>query len=926
MWHWVIGGDFVILETVSTFEFPGLLGGGLWDWICTLFQKGLIALTGIVYNLVDLSYQIFLLLAKTNIFKQDDYQMLVSRIYVVLGVVMLFVVAYNFLLLVIDPDKNKNGQSIEKLLKNIVTTFILIILTPSIFSFAFDIQSAILTRNNLIEKFFSSDLITTSNSEGSIADGGRTMAVQTFKAFFSVSSTALGEYNADEYDNYLSEMKNLSSEPLWIRNYDDTNDCDDDGTKENDFVTCAYPGDCSLKEVLCYAESSGDFTLFQAFAGNTIYSVSAEYDVFNNFVNGDNPATIKFDFLVAMISGAYLIYVIISFCFDLGVRVVKLAFYQIIAPFTIACRILPDKESIFKNWMSKTIQTFISVFIRVLIMQLGVYLIRIFVQNSGTMFSEACGNVAIFGCNPVVVLFATAFIILGILTFIKTSAKLICEVFGLEDVGGLGIIDKFTGSVAPALGFGAMLGGGVASAVRNFKHAKEEGGSGFKAFRSAMAGAASGMLAGRNLGRNAQSWSQMTGAIMNAANQTTAARDAREERGFEADQELERINAERRAAGKEELTGLEGYVAGHLAASAHRMNETYFDPGEIQSAIAAGLNKEIEIIQGFDKRNKSLENKVESSFSKVSEQTVAAEYIYEFAERDGFSEFDKLGMDAQRARSMYQAHEELRTVPAIDRRIESERNREINLDRADYMDVQTDTARYEDAVRRAQNSVDRRAYSSDIAYQAALEDARASVDISQYQTQSFNETAYNEAVAQAEMQREENIRILSGMRTIVEGYSKDAISEAVKGAMGGTTVELKNNQNQRIDLSGRVLADNEASVMVDLSDAIKRQLPPSDVQELSTLAADVVTYVHEAFPEGSPEYDPITGDPVMVTNPTTGQQEVKRINVQPDSSIKSAKKLIKSQIVDVQRRARKVNEERTRREIRQNRRGKQEKK
>ena len=114
----------------------GVIAEYLWKFLIWL-------VTGI-FQFVGYAYQLFIVLAETNIFNNDTYTEIANKIYIILGVIMLFVVAYNILTLIIDPDKNKGGAAVEKLLKNIVISFIMIVLVPSLFNFAFKVQGAIL--------------------------------------------------------------------------------------------------------------------------------------------------------------------------------------------------------------------------------------------------------------------------------------------------------------------------------------------------------------------------------------------------------------------------------------------------------------------------------------------------------------------------------------------------------------------------------------------------------------------------------------------------------------------------------------------------------------------------------------------------------------------------------------------------------------
>ncbi len=444
-------------------------------------QGLLIDMVAGLYHLVDWSYQIFLVLAKTNIFKQDDYIALTNKVYVILGVLTMFIIAYNILNFIIDPDKNKGGSAVETLIKKIVTSFILIVLCPTLFNLAFDIQSAILNQG-IFTKFFS-------NKEGfsgnnSIEEGGKIMATYAFTAFFAPS-------NGDE--NTKSQGDCQSGKP------------------------------CTYEEAKLTALETGSFADFHAFAKNL----------------ADDKKTIEFNFLMALVAGGFLVYVTISFCFDLAIRVVRLAFYQIIAPICIACRIIPDKESIFTNWWKAVSKTFLSVFIRVFIMNFGVYLITIFVNAFVKGKTSLCPS-----CNFFVRNVAYAMVIMGIVTFIKQAAKYLDEIFGFGDVS-LGIKDKLASG--GAFTAGSIAGAGITTMARNATHGvsnirkayrETEGGkarkvgsaivAGVRGARSVALGTVAGAARGAKAGWKAASGSDMANAARTAAAKTTEKRDARE--------------------------------------------------------------------------------------------------------------------------------------------------------------------------------------------------------------------------------------------------------------------------------------------------------------------------------------------------------------------------------------------------------------
>ena len=90
----------------------------------------LLLLDGAIYNLIDYLYDIFDFLAKINIFGADDYNAIVSRIYVILGLFMLFVLAYSLLKAVINPDDFAKGEnSFPNLIKNVVISLAILVVT-----------------------------------------------------------------------------------------------------------------------------------------------------------------------------------------------------------------------------------------------------------------------------------------------------------------------------------------------------------------------------------------------------------------------------------------------------------------------------------------------------------------------------------------------------------------------------------------------------------------------------------------------------------------------------------------------------------------------------------------------------------------------------------------------------------------------------
>ena len=82
----------------------------------------LLLLDGVIYDFVCYIYEIFYALADINIFSDEAYDEITTKIYVILGLIMLFVLAYSLLRAVINPDDYaKSEQSIAKLIPRVIS-------------------------------------------------------------------------------------------------------------------------------------------------------------------------------------------------------------------------------------------------------------------------------------------------------------------------------------------------------------------------------------------------------------------------------------------------------------------------------------------------------------------------------------------------------------------------------------------------------------------------------------------------------------------------------------------------------------------------------------------------------------------------------------------------------------------------------------
>ena len=457
------------------------------DDVAETFWKIIISLVGSIFKLVNSAYRIFLALAEADIFKNAEFDIITRNMYEILSIVMLFALAYGILVKIVDPENSKSGVDGKKILQKLVMAIVLLALIPSIFSFMFGLQEAILESNVLNSIFTGSSNVGAQN----IQNAGNVMAVNSFKPFFTPNVN-----NDTNPEDARGIIKNHTEYGVTLDN--------------EEFYGCKYE-ECTLAEVDLFAEKTGDFGFYQAFATNI------------------NEGEVDFQWLIALVVGGFLVYAMISFCFDMALRVCKLAFFEIIAPVAIFCNVIPKMEDVFKKWLSNTTKTFISVFTRIIVMNFGVYLISIIVKNVDLGLDNA-GN---WFLN----LIAKCFLILGIVMFMRQAPKLLSDLFGFGDGDmKLGIKDKLKSSGAFAAG--AAIGAGTTGLVRNTVHGvqnvrnakgfKDKSKAILKLGGSAVAGTASGFTKGAWYAKGAGSGKDMKNAASQAANKTVENRMKRE--------------------------------------------------------------------------------------------------------------------------------------------------------------------------------------------------------------------------------------------------------------------------------------------------------------------------------------------------------------------------------------------------------------
>lgn len=411
---------------------------GLWNMLITMVRG--------IYLVYKAGYDIFTELVTLNLLGEAEIQGYVEKIYMLVSVIMAFVVTYNLILMIIDPDKNQSGALVEKILKNIVKKLVILAIIPFAFTLLYDVQKSIM-EYNVIEGIFAvgSNFEVCGEESPVKTEGAGSMASGVlFAAFFS--------------SNEKEESKVMAKGDGWNHQKYETNSAD-----TNNAISCRK-NECSLKYAKACIARLGYLDVFDTFA--------------MNIVKGE----VTFHWLIALIAGFYACYVILNYAFDMGVRAVKLSALQILAPVAIAFSIDPDKEEVFKSWFKETKDTFLSAFFRIISLNLSIILMAEITKG----FFDKDHNIGFM---------AGVIVLLALLTFMQQAPKLIEDVLGIKTDAKLGLFDKFKEFASPimkggrfarragagVLGFvkGATTGKSLLAAIRaartNYRHGNLSG-------------------------------------------------------------------------------------------------------------------------------------------------------------------------------------------------------------------------------------------------------------------------------------------------------------------------------------------------------------------------------------------------------------------------------------------------------------------
>ena len=401
-------------------------------WISDAFYGILLTLDYIVYICINFSYQLFEVVSKVEIFSNDELALITRRVYMILGIVMLFVFAYNIILAILNPDtvNGKDDKSFKGMVKNLVVSVVLLITFPLICRY---LQ---LFQNHIVED----------NTLGKIITGSTVGSDYTKKAALEVPVTIFTAF-------YHPLSENGEAVTMFECQHQGQTSYVNDAGKTIELTNIGTAELCDKYVELAEKAATGNIFDLNKFMNN------------KELKHGIADGKMEYLWLVSTIAGGLAAYMFLSFSLDLGVRAAKLAVLKLIAPVPIFVKVFPKQKSMYDKWQGEFIKTYLQVFERIIVIYFAIEVISFVRKIDWT----AGGGGWFINC------IASVVIILGILKFAKEAPKLLEDLFGTK-IPELSIKKKLNDNEyakrATSLS-GALAGNAIHSVINNGKRVAE---------------------------------------------------------------------------------------------------------------------------------------------------------------------------------------------------------------------------------------------------------------------------------------------------------------------------------------------------------------------------------------------------------------------------------------------------------------------
>ena len=360
------------------------------------------------FTMIPKLYGLFYdLAAQPTLFLPETLQKLSNNIYVLVSVVMLFALAMKSITAIVNPELlGDSKKGVLGVLKRAFIALVLIIVIPFGFKWFYDFQTEVMSKS-LIEKVILGMALDEGENVESKYNVGQILASTTLQSVLYPS-------DGDECNPGVGVGLNLSAITFPTKKLVDVD--------LSSFNLCsAY--NKAIEEDVSYTQSM--ITAINAETGFRAGTNAS--DIGTEGLNG-NYYVLTFEYwgLLAVVVSGVIVYMLVLFCIDSAVRLIKMGFLELTAPISVVAYIYGGND-VLKNWFKEVFNTAISFFVRVAALAfMALILTRIpdFISN----FNENYQNLA------------RLFLVIGTLIFVKKAPELVEKLLGIKInlQGGIG--------------------------------------------------------------------------------------------------------------------------------------------------------------------------------------------------------------------------------------------------------------------------------------------------------------------------------------------------------------------------------------------------------------------------------------------------------------------------------------------------------
>lgn len=367
-------------------------------WFWKIMIRFFIAIDKNLFNFIATLYDLLIAISRSSVLSQGDIAQFATRVEILLGIFMLFKVSFSLITYIVNPDDFTDKQKgFGKLVQNSVISLTLLVLVPYIFQMAFSLQAKVLNDNILAKLLL-----------------GEKINPEVKKTITDFAGNEV-EDKSTIIDTAGNQMAFYVMLPFFLPNY---------SISSLSACTKLYDGDQFDPDCQTALEGAFERNKNVQAATDYIYGITYESlgltfraDVALESDDHDN-FYIDYKYPLSTATAVITCLLLITFCIDVGVRSVKLAFLQLVYPIPVISFMDPKsgKDGIFSKWYKMCLTTFLSLFIRLLALYFGIYVISRVGRH---------GIVDNINGSEITNGWVKLFVIIGILMFVKQLPKLL---------------------------------------------------------------------------------------------------------------------------------------------------------------------------------------------------------------------------------------------------------------------------------------------------------------------------------------------------------------------------------------------------------------------------------------------------------------------------------------------------------------------